>query len=310
MLAPARVGVTWSKPANWFLVRECAAGEVRLFPVESPFGRTPFGGAGRWRERFVDTLIVVGSALCATPAVSACVPHQHLPDSAPLAIVLSTAGWTWVLVRVLRRYGLGHAAWLGPVLGMLNAGTACALAFAHEMSSLVDLGRMFLFGTLFGSIFGSILGLAYAAVVALLLHRLRRCERSDDLDASLHMLGGASVAFAAIAVIHAALDGVRGSRMWHIPPDVSIAIAAALSLCALVWHARVAWWLRSATARHREKHAGFATVDGVLTFVDAASGPFRNGRHALGVVGTPWSYGARAMLLALLLGTEVALWVV
>lgn len=228
-------------------------------------------------------------------------PGEHFPPGAPLAIVLTTAAWTWVLVRALRRFGLIHAIWLGPVLGVLNSGTACMFAFSHESSSFFDAGRMFVLGALMGSMVGSLLGLIYGTVIGLVLRRLRRWEQSDALDASLRLFGSTSVVFAGIAVLHVALDGMASSGMWRIPPEASLLMANALALWAFLGHARVALWLRA-------PREGYASVDGMLTYFDGARGPFRDGRHALGLVGTPLAYAARAALLALLMGTELSLW--
>lgn len=246
-------------------------------------------------------LIVTGSALCSTSAVAACMPGEHFPPGAPLWIVLSTATWTWVLLRGLRRFGLIHAIWLGPVLGMLNSGTACMFAFAHESASLWDVGRMFLLGVLVGSLVGSFLGLVYGTVIALVLRRLQQWERSDALDASLRLFASASLVFAGIATLHIALEGAASRGTWRIPPEVSLLVANGLAAWALFGHARVALWLRTSDER-------YATIDGVLTFQDRGRGPFREGQHALGLVGTPLSYAVRAGLLATLLGTELTLW--
>lgn len=277
-------------------------------PARLSLVETPFDQVGRWRRPFVDTLIVTAAALCSAPAVYVMLSRPHIggrfPVWSPVAIASATGFFAWLLVRVVRRWGVGNAFWVAPLFGVLNSGVCCFLVLGSGASAFDDALGLFAAGLVFGSVVGSVLGLAFGTVIALVFVRLRRWEKSGELDASLGLLGSASVAFAGIAVLHRGLHSMvdaNWQRIWSIPPELSVLLANVLALVAIVQHARVAIWLSTV-------HSSFAVSDGVLTFRKQADGPFRGGQHTIGAVRTPNHYAVRAGLLALLLGTEASLW--
>lgn len=233
----------------------------------------------------------------------ATIPPSQLSQSAPLWISLSTGLWTLLLLRVVRRTSLEHCFWLGPLLGVLNSGTACALSSVSESSDLLQVGGAFLLGLLFGSFAGAFLGLIFGGTIAAILWRMGKWEQSGELDASLRLFGSASVVFAGIATLCFALQGSIPDhyRHWQLPPQVALLIANMLVLNTVIQYGRVAIWLRS-------MGTGYALDNGVLTWCDASRGPFRGGRHTLGTLRTPAHYAVRSVLFALLLGTEMSLW--
>jgi len=207
-------------------------------------------------------LVVAGAALMAGPAVAwAFGPGPLLPDvplPAPLVVAATTALWAWVLCRrLLVARSLWHFLWLGPLFGVLNAGTALALLSfdSFPFGPLTGL----LFGMLVGSPVGATLGLVFGGLIARFVAYHRKLLGKEPSDAGLRLMTAGAVWLLVVALaVHgfareigwemAQLEHLRGTPLpWEVAGAevASKFLATFVVLVSLVLHLKTLRWSRS-----------------------------------------------------------------
>lgn len=244
------------------------------------------------RGRLVKWVAVLGSALSAAAFVRMVLGNDALLNhewSTP-SVVLSTGVWTWLFLRILRKFKSGlHAVWLGPCLGALNAGTSLALVYLTNGEGVGAAAGGLMTGTVFGTwMGGGPLGLLYGVALGLFLGFSRDKVTPASKGPPLRLLAGSAAWLANVAMLTLIVDAQHVSAA-HWPALALGVVASALGVYTLAAHGRATRWIWRARRGRHGHHVIAQAIDGTAKVYwreKTQEGPFRTGeqQRALGEI--------------------------
>lgn len=274
----------------------------------------------QWKEGRVERLVAGVCILCAALAAPAFVsailhdPSTYTTSKDGVPLVLSTAFWAWCFHRFLWKRSLGHAFWVGPLLGALNAGTTFGLSsFVNGQGPGAAVGGV-LIGTVFGTFLGGgPLGIGFGAALASYIKAVRHRIATGALAASLHALRASAWLFAFGGGACTYLE-LRPQADLSWPTSVLLLVGLVVSLIGIVAHLRAIAWTRSLRAGTKDAHIRRDEFDAeyvVLHVRGAEEGAFRTPEHerVLGHLPPHLGFGALqcAAAMAAIIGALVVL---
>lgn len=273
----------------------------RRFPWHWRDGRT---------EQLVASLCIVCAALAAPSFVSKIFEGDvstYNTSKNGVVLVLSTAFWAWCFHRFLWKRNLGHAFWLGPLLGALNAGTTFGLSALVAGEDGGEVVGSVLIGAVFGTfIGGGPLGIGFAAVLSAYIKAVRHSIATGAQAASLHVLRASAWLFAFAGACCAFLQ-MRPNAGLAWPTNVLLLTGVAVAVVSVFAHLRAMSWTRRVRAgtengaRMRPDDFDFNAEVIVLDERGTEEGAFRTpeNERVLGPVPKHLGFGAAQSALAM-----------